>query len=186
MYKAKIRDTKFLDILEDNIYSFGGGKNTPIGNLTSIWHGNFFLTSLDMFCKHELKIRDYIRYCDDFLLFSDDKKYLHECRKRIDEFINKKLDLEFSRSDVFNVKQGVDFLGYRHFDNYILVRKRTAKRMMKKISVLPMRFELGEITADELRSILDSISGWLSHANAHHLAQKMGLADIRAKYVIEK
>lgn len=184
-YKAKIRDTKFLELLEDNIYSFGGGKNTPIGNLTSIWHGNFFLTPLDLFCKHELKIHDYIRYCDDFLLFSDDKKYLHECRKRIDEFIHEKLNLEFSRSDVFNVKQGVDFLGYRHFDNYILVRKSTAKRMMKKVSVLPERYEAGEITQDELRSILDSISGWLSHANAYHLSQKMGLTEIRARYIVE-
>lgn len=182
-YKEKIRDTKFLGILEDNIYSFGSGKNTPIGNLTSIWHGNFYLTQLDLFCKHELKIRDYVRYCDDFLLFSDDKKYLHECRRRIDEFIHTRLDLEFSRSDVFNVKQGVDFLGYRHFDNYILVRKRTAKRMMKKISALSERFESGEITVDELRSIIDSIQGWLSHANAYHLSQKMGLAEMRSRYI---
>ncbi len=183
MYKAKIRDTKFLEVLEDNIFSFGGGRNTPIGNLTSIWHGNFFLTPLDLFCKHELKIRDYIRYCDDFLLFGNDKAYLHECRKRIDEFIHTKLDLEFSRSDVFNVKQGVDFLGYRHFGKYILVRKSTAKRMMKKVAVLPDRYESGEITQDELRSIIDSVSGWLSHANAHHLALKMRLAEIRKQYV---
>lgn len=185
MYKAKIRDARFLDVLEDNIFSFGGGKNTPIGNLTSIWHGNFFLTQLDLFCKHELKIHDYMRYCDDFLLFSDDKTYLHECRKRIDDFIHSKLDLEFSRSDVFNVKQGVDFLGYRHFDNYILVRKSTAKRMKKKVAALPERYETGEISLDELRSILDSISGWLSHANAYHLSQKMGLEDIRSHYIIE-
>lgn len=185
MYKRKIRDTKFLELLEDNIFSFGGGKNTPIGNLTSIWHGNFFLTPLDLFCKHDLHIPDYVRYCDDFLLFGDDKAYLHECRKRIDDFIHTRLDLEFSRSDVFNVKQGVDFLGYRHFDNYILVRKSTAKRMMKKVALLPERYESGEITKDEFRSILDSISGWLSHANAYHLSQKMGLAELRERYIIE-
>ena len=93
--------------------------------------------------------------------------------------------MEFSRSDVFNVKQGVDFLGYRHFDNYILVRKSTAKRMMKKVALLPERYESGEITKDEFRSILDSISGWLSHANAYHLSQKMGLAELRERYIIE-
>ena len=185
-YKAKIRDTKFLPILEDNIYSFGGGKNTPIGNLTSIWHGNFFLTELDIFCKQELKIRDYIRYCDNFWLGGNDKSYLHECRKRIEEFLWEKKRLEYSKANVFNVKQGIDCLGYRLFDNYILVRKRTVKRMKKKIAALPDRFEAGELTVDELRSILDSIAGWLSHANAYHLAQKMGLAEIRARYVIEK
>lgn len=185
-YKAKISDTKFLSVLEDNIYSFPDKRNVPIGNLTSIWHGNFHLTQLDLFVKHELKIRDYLRYCDNFWLFGDDKKYLHECRKRIEEFLSEKMGLEYSKANVFNVKQGIDCLGYRLFDNYILIRKRTAKRMQKKVALLGERYEAGDITIDELRSILDSISGWLSHANAYHFSQKMGLAEIREKYIVEK
>lgn len=55
--------------------------------------------------------------------------------------------------------------------------------MMRKVAALPERFESGEITADKMRSVLDSISGWLSHANAYHLSQKMGLAELRARYV---
>lgn len=182
-YKRKIRDTKFLSVLEDNIYSFPGGRNVPIGNLTSMWHGNFFLTQLDLFCKHELKIKDYIRYCDNFWLGGNDKVYLHDCRRRIEDFLNGRVALEYSKANVFDVRQGIDCLGYRLFDKYILIRKSTAKRMMRKIAALPERFECGEITEDELRSILDSISGWLSHANAHHLAQKMRLDEIRAKYI---
>lgn len=184
-YKAKIRDNKFLEVLEDNIYSFkeGNGRNIPIGNLTSIWHGNFHLTPLDLFCKHELGIHDYLRYCDNFWLFGNDKVYLHECRKRIEEYIWEKMGLEYSKANVFNVKQGIDCLGYRLFDNYILVRKSTAKRMKENIAMLPAQFEAGELTVEQLRSKLASATGWLQHANAHNLAISMRIDEIREKYI---
>lgn len=185
-YQKKIRDEKYLSILKDNIFSFGGNRNVPIGNLTSIWHGNFFLTPMDLMCKHELKIRDYMRYCDDFLLFSNDKAYLHKCRKQLEEFLHDVLDLEFSRSDVFNVKQGVDFLGYRHFKKYILVRKSTAKRMRKKIEELPNKYIAEKITLEQFRSVLESVAGWISHANAHNLSEKMKIDELRYRYIFLK
>jgi len=182
MYHRKFRDKDFLYLMDDIIFSFPGGYNCPIGNYTSQWNGNFYLTPLDEFCKHELKIKDYIRYCDDFLLFGDDKSYLHECRKRIEDFIGK-YELTYSKADVFSVKQGIDFCGYRHFDNYILVRKSTAKRQIKRIKELPGEFESGKITVDEMRSVIDSMSGWLKHANAYNLKKSMRISEIRGQYI---
>ena len=183
MYHNKFKDKDFLEIIDDIIFSFPGGYNCPIGNYTSQWSGNFYLTPLDHYCKHELKIRDYIRYCDDFLLFSDDTSYLHDCRKKIEDFIGKNLELTYSQADVFNIKQGIDFVGYRHFDNYILVRKSTAKRQKKRIKELPDKFESGKITIDEMRSIIDSMAGWLKHANAYNLKQSMRINEIRRQYI---
>ncbi len=182
MYHDKFKDKDFLEIMDDIIFSFPGGYNCPIGNYTSQWSGNFYLTPLDHFCKHELKIRDYIRYCDDFLLFSDDKAFLHDCRKRIEDFIGNNLELTYSKSDVFSVRQGIDFVGYRHFDNYILVRKSTAKRQKRKLIELPGMYENGLVSVDTMRSTIDSISGWLKHANAYNLKQSMGIDKIRGKY----
>ena len=183
MYHNKFKDKDFLEIIDDIIFSFPGGYNCPIGNYTSQWSGNFYLTPLDLFCKQELKIRDYIRYCDDFLLFGNDKAYLHDCRKKIEDFIGIHLELTYSKADVFNVKQGIDFCGYRHFDNYILVRKSTAKRQMKTIRRLPNLVKSGKITADNMRSIIDSTSGWLKHANAYNLKKVMKIDEIRRQYV---
>lgn len=182
MYHRKFSDRDFLEIIDDIVFSFPGGYNCPIGNYTSQWSGNFYLTPLDLFCKHVLKIRDYVRYCDDFLLFGNDKAYLHDCRKRIEDFIGKNLELAYSKSDVFNVKQGVDFCGYRHFDNYILVRKSTAKRQMRRISELPGDLEQGIITKDRMRSTIDSIAGWLKHANSYNLKIAMDINNIRRRY----
>lgn len=183
MYHKKFSDKDFLELMDDIVFSFPGGYNCPIGNYTSQWSGNFYLTPLDHFCKHELKIRDYIRYCDDFLLFGNDKAYLHDCRRRIEDFIGKNLELTYSKADVFNVKQGVDFCGYRHFDNYILVRKSTAKRQIKKLKELPGMYERGEITREQMRSTIDSIGGWLKHANTYNLKKSMQINEIRRQYV---
>ena len=183
MYHNKFKDKDFLEIIDDIIFSFPGGYNCPIGNYTSQWSGNFYLTPLDQYCKQELKIRDYIRYCDDFLLFGNNKAYLHECRRKIEDFIGVNLQLTYSKADVFNVKQGIDFCGYRHFDNYILVRKSTAKRQMKTIKRLPNWVESGKITTDNMRSIIDSTVGWLKHANAYNLKKAMKIDEIRRQYV---
>lgn len=181
MYHRKFRDKDFLYLMDDIIFSFPGGYNCPIGNYTSQWNGNFYLTPLDNFCKHELRIRDYIRYCDDFLLFGDDKAYLHDCRKRIEDFIGK-YELTYSKADVFSVKQGVDFCGYRHFDNYILLRKSTAKKEIKRLKELPGEFESGLITKDKMRSTIDSMIGWQKHANTHNLQIATDIDFIRRKY----
>lgn len=181
MYHRKFRDKDFLYLMDDIIFSFPGGYNCPIGNYTSQWNGNFYLTPLDNFCKHELRIRDYIRYCDDFLLFSDDKAYLHDCRKRIEDFIGK-YELTYSKADVFSVKQGIDFCGYRHFDNYILLRKSTAKKEIKRLKELPGEFESGLITKDKMRSTIDSMIGWQKHANTHNLQIATDIDFIRRKY----
>ena len=48
----------------------------PIGNLTSQVFANFYMDSFDHFVKHDLGIRYYGRYVDDFVIVHEDKKYL--------------------------------------------------------------------------------------------------------------
>lgn len=160
--KIKCKDTLWL--LEDIIRSFPGVKNVPIGNYTSQWFGNLYMNELDQSVKHELKIPAYIRYCDDFVLFHNDKKKLGELQKNIEEFVNNKLLLKFSKSSVFPVTQGLDFLGYRHFTNKLLLRKSTAKRIQKRFKDLPILFAVGDITKEQYRSSIASTEGWLMRA----------------------
>jgi retron-type reverse transcriptase len=132
--QKKIKDKDMLWLLNDIIYSIDGGKNVPIGNYTSQWFGNLYLNELDMRVKHIYKIKDYIRYCDDFVLFFNNKKELNEIAKDVKTFLQEKLDLTLSKCSLFHTSQGLDFLGYRHFPNgKILVRKRTIKRLTKML-----------------------------------------------------
>ena len=176
--RRKIKDPDTLWLLEEIVHSFPGEKNTPIGNYTSQWFGNLYLNELDQYVKNTLRIKDYVRYCDDFILFSNDKAQLRKCAEAIKLFLDEKLKLRLSKCELFPVKHGVDFLGYRHFDNYILLRKSTTKRVRRRLERLPKLYAEGRITAEQYRSSVGSSWGWLKHANTHNLIVALQFKDL--------
>lgn len=173
--QRKIKCLETLRLLRDIIYSAPGGKNAPIGNYTSQWFCNLYLNELDHLVKHHFKLKGYLRYCDDFCLFHDDKKVLRELAAELRLFLADRLKLTFSKCEVFPVSHGVDFLGYRHFRNYILVRKSTAVRVKRRLAKLPGLLAAGEITEEQYRSSIASTRGWLKWANTHNLSVALEL-----------
>jgi retron-type reverse transcriptase len=59
----------------------------PIGNLTSQFLANLYLNGFDHFVKEQIKARKYLRYVDDFALFSDDREFLAAARSAIEEYL---------------------------------------------------------------------------------------------------
>lgn len=175
--KIKCPDTLWL--IGDIVRSFPGGRNAPIGNYTSQWFGNLYLHELDVFVKQTLRRPAYVRYCDDFVIFSNDKKQLHHVKDLIERFMLDRLRLRFSRWSVFPVSQGVDFLGYRHWRNKVLVRKSTARRVKSRMAALPGRFSRGRITRDQYRSTLASTEGWLRWANTYNFSRSIRLDELK-------
>lgn len=166
----KIKDPKLIKLLFEIIDSTHTEKNVPIGNYLSQWFGNMYLNELDMQVKHKLRIKNYIRYCDDFCLFSNDKDELRKIRNWLRDYLENTLLLRMSKCDLFPVSQGVDFLGYRHFPKYILVRKRTAKRIKKHLNETMYLLKHGRISKEQARSKVASAKGWIKHANSHNYA----------------
>ncbi len=169
--KIKCKDTLWL--FENIIYSIGEGINVPIGNYTSQWLGNLYLNELDQLLKHKYKIKHYIRYCDDFILFHDDKKFLGKMSGVIEEYLRERLQLKLSKCDLFPVSRGIDFLGYRHFKGYVLVRKSTAKRVKKRLKKLPTLLAKNKISMEQYRSSLASTMGWLKWSNSYNLRKSL-------------
>lgn len=131
--KRKIHDRRILRVLREIIFSCGGDTNLPIGNLTSQWMGNVYLHELDMFVKHTLRWHSYIRYCDDFCLYGNDKAELHAAAVKISRFVKDNLDMTFSKCSVRRTKDGISFIGYRHFPKFIMMRKQTANKLKRRI-----------------------------------------------------
>lgn len=175
--KVKCPDTLWL--LHDIIYSLEGPTNIPIGNFTSQWLGNLYLNELDQMIKTKYKIKHYLRYCDDFILLHKDKGFLGEMRDIITYFLRNKLALNISRQSLFPVRDGIDFLGYRHFPDYILLRKSTAKRVKKRLRRLPWLLKAGKITADSLRSSIASTEGWLKWCNSYNFKCSLNLDELK-------
>jgi hypothetical protein len=178
--RKKVKCPETLWLLDDIIYSYPGGCNTPIGNYTSQWFGNLYLNELDVLVKQDLKVKGYLRYCDDFLLFGDDKSLLHRMKELIGDFLRDRLRLSYSYAEVFPVKSGVDFLGYRHFPTHVLLRKSTALRVKRRLAKLPHLLATGRLSKEQVRSSLASTKGWLRWACTHNLKIALQLEQLEA------
>ncbi len=153
--KNKIECTKTIKLIEKILNNFGEEKGMPLGNLTSQFFANVYLNELDQFVKHELKVKYYIRYVDDFILLHHSENQLIEWKKEIRIFLNKKLKLELhpDKSKIINLSKGVDFVGFRNFYHYRLLRKRNIKSMKNKINKSRNKDKL-----------VDSFQGWNAYA----------------------
>lgn len=184
--ERKIGDPNLLWLFKEVIYSIGGGKNAPIGSLFSQHFGNLYMDRADRYIKEVLRIKDYERYCDDFLLFSNDKKELKEAKYKIIDFCRRELKLELKRADIYPTSRGVDFMGYRHFpQGYILLRKSTAKRTKKVLPAILKQYDCGKISNEKFMSIVMSIDGWVSWANTKNFKEKIGLDKLKELAMVD-
>ena len=131
----------------------------PLGNLTSQFFANIYLNELDYFIKHELKAKYYIRYVDDFVILHSSKSQLTEWKKQIDEFLKNKLKLElhYQKSKILSLSRGIDFVGFRNFYYFRILRKRNIRNMKNKIA----KCKKWMISKDDL---LVSFQGWQAYA----------------------
>ena len=112
-------------------------------------------------------------------MFSNDKAELNKAKKLIEEFLRDKLKLKMSKCDLFKTSQGVDFLGYRHFDGYKLLRRSTAKRVKKRLPAILKKYKSGKMTQDRFRSCVESTYGWVEWANTYNFQLKLKLSEMR-------
>ncbi|MCL2927881.1 MAG: RNA-directed DNA polymerase [Trichodesmium sp. MAG_R01] len=91
---------------DDLLSSINRRKGLPLGNLTSQFFANLYLNNFDHFIKEELKVKKYLRYVDDFALFSDDKKFLVIARQKIETYLaNLCLKIHPIKSQLFQKKR---------------------------------------------------------------------------------
>lgn len=97
----------------------------PIGNYTSQYLGNLYLTCIDWWAKQVVKLKGYFRYCDDILIFHSDSKYLKEVSELLIAQLDK-LKLRVKENIVYRhvQGQGIDFCGFVFFGAYTRLRKR--------------------------------------------------------------
>jgi retron-type reverse transcriptase len=143
LIKKKIKDEKAVWLIEKIVKSFINGL--PLGNVTSQLFANIYLNELDYFIKQNLRERYYLRYCDDFIILSDDKNYLIGLVEKINDFLNKRLKLKLHLDKIImrKYRQGIDFVGYVIRPHCITLRTRTKKRIFKKVKHNNLQSYLG-------------------------------------------
>jgi retron-type reverse transcriptase len=122
-------DTRWLVRLIVQSYEAQPGKGLPLGNVTSQLFSNVYLNEFDQYVKHVLKARQYVRYCDDFIILHSDLDYLRGIVPIIQKTLHEKLKLTLHphKVSITKVRQGVDFLGYVVLPHATMVRTSTKK-----------------------------------------------------------
>jgi len=143
----------------------------PLGNLTSQFFANVYLNELDYFVKHKSNAKYYIRYVDDFVILHSSKKQLEIWKKQINDFLKEKLKLELhpDKSKIIPLYKGIDFVGFRNFYYYKLLRKRNLRKIKNKIQ----RFRDNRIYYEKF---IESFQGWQTYAkwaNSHKLSNNL-------------
>lgn len=149
-----------LDRIVSSFQSSEERTGLPLGNLTSQLLVNIYMNEFDQFIKHKLKEKYYIRYADDFVILSSNKKNLETKIILIKKFLGEELKLRLhpDKVSIKTVASGVDFLGWVHFPDYKVLRTVTKKRIFRNI-----KKKIGK------RETVESYLGLLKHGNTHKI-----------------
>ncbi len=161
--KEKVFDKDILVLIEKVIKSFSLGslgKGLPLGNLTSQLLVNIYMDKFDHFVKKKLGQKYYIRYADDFVFLSNTTQDFDILISKVHVYLKNVLKLDLHPNKLFTktIGSGVDFLGWRHFSRYRILKTSTKRRMFRNI-----------INKRGNKETFQSYMGLLSHGNSHKL-----------------
>jgi|GEM_PF-161531 len=164
-----------IKIILKNYKSKKQNKGMPLGNLTSQFFANVYLNELDQFVKHNLRIKYYIRYVDDFVIIHNSNKKLKFYKEKINNFLETKLDLELhpNKTKILKLEKGISFLGFRIFYHHKLLSKKNIKKFERNLKQLQQEYNNEKIDREK---IIEKIDGWITYAknaNTHKYCKNL-------------
>lgn len=147
----------------DDLFALGRPRGLPIGNLTSQFWANVYLHPLDLFVAQTLRCRGYVRYCDDFLLFGDDKAALHAWRMQIIAFLaTQRLTIHEARAQVYPTVHGIPWLGWVVYPTHRWLKRRCGIAFGRRYRALVRRYQRQQLSLEELTN---RVRGWVAHVS---------------------
>jgi len=150
-------------------------KGLPIGNMTSQFFANIYMDPFDHFVKQELKQKRYLRYMDDFAIFTSDKHIISSLLNQMREYLKKSLGLELKKKGlIINTRMhGLSFLGVRIFPSTIRLQKRNLSRCLRKAKMREKEYLEGKISNKKFIQSVDSIFAYMAQFDTLALRQKV-------------
>ena len=175
----KIHDERFRDLLIKIIRTAEHGL--PLGFYTSQWFANFYLQDFDHSVKEDLRIKHYIRYMEDMVLFHSNKRELHRIKKLIELYLRDNLSLEIKDNWQlfrFHTRKDkgrfLDFMGFRFYRNRVTLRRKIALKAMRKARRIAKK---KHTTVHDARQMLTYI-GWSKCTDSYNWVKKYILCHI--------
>jgi hypothetical protein len=116
----------------------------------------------------------YVRYMDDFIILGGSKKQLWAVLEVIRDFLEAFLDLQLnSKTAIFPITQGINFLGYRIWPTHRLLRKSSIRRIKRKLKAFKRKYQNGQIKLEKVNATIQSWIGHANHANSYRFKEKL-------------
>lgn len=156
--KRVITNPQLLDLLHTIIFSDEARVGIPIGNYTSQYFANIYLNELDQYCKHNLGVKYYVRYMDDFILLAPNKRKARRWYRAIQRYAEGYLHLKLNpKSCFYPSSHGLDFVGYKIMNNCLRLRQRSKR----KLNNIIWNYQHDYTTEADF---VTSVAAWLGHA----------------------
>lgn len=144
----------------DDLFAINRPRGLPIGNLTSQFWANVYLNPFDHFVKRALRCQGYVRYVDDFLLFTTDKATLWTWK----EVVQARLaDLRLTihpGAHPSPVSEGIPFLGFTIFPQRRRLKRRKGIHFQRRLRHLMAEYRAGDVP---LAQVIAGVQGWVNH-----------------------
>lgn len=162
MFKDKMLLSLFGKIIDS--YEITKGKGLPIGNLTSQYFANHYLSSVDHMMKEQMRVPIYIRYMDDILMMAQEKIQLKYYVNEMVEYSEGGLQLRL-KSPIYRMsKVGMPFLGYHVKPYYLQLTGRSKRRFREKIVLCKERYDTGIYNENEYQQHLLPLLAFVRYA----------------------
>ncbi len=145
----------------------------PIGNLTSQYFANYYLSKADHYAQEHLKVGSYIRYMDDILIFENNKNDLQVKVQKFINFVKKELELEFKPIIITKTSKGVNFLGYKIYPYLVKLNKRSKKRFIEKFKEYESNLKHGYWTQREYQEHILPLFAFVMYADTLELRKNI-------------
>lgn len=151
------------------------GVGLPLGNQSSQWFANFYLSGFDHYCKEVLKLKSYVRYMDDWVAIVETKTEAREALDSMKAHLRDELRLEVNnKTQIAPLGNGINFLGFRLYltdTGKVIkkVRQSTKERTRRKLASFEKQYRHGLITREKIEKSYVSSRGHMEHGNCYTL-----------------
>lgn len=184
LLRRRIKDGDLLWLLDLIIDSYPDKVGVPIGSYLSQYLGNFYLAYFDHWLKEKQRVRYVMRYMDDIVIMHATPYCLHLLLDEIQKYLDGiKLSLN-NRWSIFPVrKRGVDYVGYRYFGAFTLMRKKTARRLKRCMRRIQKAVAQGVKISVRAFGAFNSYLGRMAYCNSFRLFEKYVNLDCARPYI---
>ena len=171
--RAGVTDAQRWHFPGDDLFApYARAVGLPLGSLTSQLWANRLLDPVDHLVKDRLRVRAYLRYMDDMMVFHHDRAALVDIARAIEEACLG-LRLRLHPWEVRPTAGGTSFVGYRVLPDRVRVRRSTVARAEHRLREKVRAAARGEIEPEVVWESLRATFAHLSHADTWRLKERM-------------